>query len=75
MLFSLFKHYLELYITETAMKVFRSLYCFNTSISHGGENYFPRLRGMGFSDAIFLVYAQAVVCCIIPISFQTYKRN
>ena len=43
MLFSLLKHYLDLNITDTAMKVSRSLYCFTTSISHGVENYFPRL--------------------------------
>ena len=47
MLFSLLKHYLELYITNTALKVSRSVYCFATSISHGVENYFPRLWGMG----------------------------
>ena len=28
MLFCLLKHYLELYITDTALKVSRSLYCF-----------------------------------------------
>ena len=33
--------------------VSRSLYCFNTSISHGVENYFLRLWGTGVSDAIF----------------------
>ena len=54
MLFSLLKHYLELYITDTALKVSRSLYCFITSISHGVENYIPRLWGTGISDAIFL---------------------
>ena len=53
MLFSLLKHYLELYVTGTGLKVSRSLYCFTTSISHGVENYFPRLWGMGISDAIF----------------------
>ena len=53
MLFSLLKHYLELYITETALKVSTSLYCFTTSIFHGVENYFPRLWGTGISDAIF----------------------
>ena len=41
MLFSLLKHYLELYITGTTLKVFRSLYCFITSISHGVENLHP----------------------------------
>ena len=35
---SLLKHYLDLYITVTALKVSRSLYCFTTSISRGVEN-------------------------------------
>ena len=30
-LFSILKHYLELYITDTALKVPRSLFCFTTS--------------------------------------------
>ena len=50
MLFSLLKHYLD---TDTALKVSQSVYCFTTSISHGVENYFLRLWGMGISDAIF----------------------
>ena len=29
----------QLYVTGTAMKVSRYLYCFTTSISHGVENY------------------------------------
>ena len=49
MLFSLLKHYLD-----TALKVSQSVYCFTTSISHGVENYFPRLWGTGISDAILL---------------------
>ena len=53
MLFSLPKHYLNLYITDTALKVYRSLYCFTASISRGVENYFPRLWGTGIADAIF----------------------
>ena len=53
MSFSLFEHYLELYITNTALKLSQFLYCFTASISHGVENYFPRLWGMGISDAIF----------------------
>ena len=48
------KHYLDLNITDTALKVSRSLYCFINSISHGVENYFPRLWGTGISDAILL---------------------
>ena len=54
MLFSLLKHHFDLNITDTALKVSRSLYCFTTSISHGVENYFPRLCGTGISDAILL---------------------
>ena len=56
MLFSLLKHHLDLNITDTALKVSRSLYCFTTSICHGVENYFPRLWGTGISDAIFHIY-------------------
>ena len=50
MLFSLLKHYLD---TDTALKVSQSVYCVTTSMSHGLENYFPRLWGTGISDAIF----------------------
>ena len=50
MLFSLLIHYLD---TDTAVKVSQSVYYFTTSISHGVENYFPRLWGTGISDAIF----------------------
>ena len=53
MLFSLFKHYVDLYISDTVLKVPQSLYYFITSICHGVENYFPRLWGMGLSNAIF----------------------
>ena len=56
MLFSLLKHHLDLNITDTALKVSRSLYCLTTSISHGVENHFPRLWGTGVSDAIFSFY-------------------
>ena len=49
MLFSLLKHY-----SDTDLKVFQSVYCFTTSISHGVENYFPRLWGTAISDAIFM---------------------
>ena len=50
MLFSLLKHYLD---TDTALNVSQSVFCFTTSICHGVENYFPRLWGMGISDATF----------------------
>ena len=52
MLFSLLKHYLD---TDTPLKVSQSVYFFTTPISHGVENYFPRLWGTGISDAIFLL--------------------
>ena len=55
MLFSLFKHYLELYITDIALKVSKSLFCLTASTSHGVENYFPRLWGTGISDSIFRI--------------------
>ena len=55
-LYSLLKHNLDLNITDTALKVSRSSYCFTTSISHGVENYFPRLWGTGISDAIFMLF-------------------
>ena len=61
MLFSLLKHYLDLYISDTALKVFWSLYCFTTSICHGIENYFPRLWGTGISDAI-IIGTKALEC-------------
>ena len=60
MLFSQLKHYLDLYISDTALKVFRSLYCFTTSICHCVENYFPRLWGTGLTNAIFVSGVSAV---------------
>ena len=41
MLFSLLKHYLELYVTDTALKVSQSLYCLTPFISHWVENISP----------------------------------
>ena len=61
MLFSLLKHHFDLNITDTALKVSKSLYCFTTSISHGVENCFPRLWGTGISDAIFR-FSKEVSC-------------
>ena len=48
--FSLLKHYLD---TDTSLKVSQSVYSFAASISHGVENYFPRLWGTGISDDFF----------------------
>ena len=56
MLFSLLIYYLDLYISDTALKVSRSLYFFTAFICHGVENYFPRMWGTGISDAIFNIY-------------------
>ena len=53
MLFSLLdKHYLDLYISDTALKVSQSLYCFTTSICHGVEN-FPQAVGYGHLRCYF----------------------
>ena len=46
---------MDLYITDTALKVSRYLYCFTTPISHGVEKYLPRLWVTGISDAIVTV--------------------
>ena len=40
-------------MTDTVLKVSRSLYCFTTHISHGVENFFPRQWGTYICDAIF----------------------
>ena len=56
MLFSLLKHYLDFYRADTVSSESPLIfvqYCFASSISHGIENYFPELWGMGISDAIF----------------------
>ena len=37
----------------TALKISRSFYYFANSLSHGVENYFPRVWSMGISHAIF----------------------
>ena len=50
-----FKHYLDLYITDSALKVSWSLYWYSTSVSHGVGKYFPWLWGTGISDAIFVL--------------------
>ena len=79
MSFSLLKHHFDLNITDTALKVSQSLYCFTTSISHGVENYFPRLWGTGISDAIFkssclclLVFAFAYSFCMFIYLFTLF---
>ena len=53
MLFPLLKHYLDLYITDTALKVSLSSYCFTVTVSHGVEKYLPWLWGMA-SLMVFL---------------------
>ena len=71
MLFSLFKHHLNLNITDTALKLSGFLYCFTTSIFHGVENYFPRLWGTGISDAIFFTG----IVLTSGIHVQSFKGN
>ena len=70
MLFSLFKHYLD---TDTALKVSQSVHCFTTFISHGVENYFPRLWGTGISDAILInSIIFPIICSNFPLQFQKF---
>ena len=57
MLFSLLKYFLDLYLTDTALKVSTSLYCFTTSICHSVENYVP---GCGVFFLIFVVIINRV---------------
>ena len=71
MLCSLLKHDLDLNITDTALKVSQSLYCFTTSLSHGVENYFPRLWDTGISDAIFEISKDLQ----FAIGMATYPRK
>ena len=58
MLFSPLQHYWD---TDSVLKLSQCLYCF-TTISHGVENYFPRLWGMGISDAIFEIGVRPPSC-------------
>ena len=51
-LFSLLKHYLDLYIRDTDLQVSQSLHFFTTSISHGVGNYFLGVGDVGIADAI-----------------------
>ena len=40
-------------MSDTALKVSQSLYCFSTFTFHDVENYFRRLWGTDINDAIF----------------------
>ena len=75
MLFSLLKHYFEVYLTDTALKVSRSLYCFITPVSHVVENYFPSIWGTGISDAIFLFTKKKILRIKLNIIIQVLKIN
>ena len=68
------KHYLDLTkLTLFSLNVSRSFYCFTYSISHGIDNYFPRLWGTGISSVIFLllnclvliIYGCSLTCYIL----------
>ena len=65
MLFSLLKHYLDIYITDTALEVSRPFYSVTASMPHGVENYFSGLGGTGISDAIFSNVAQKAKVILI----------
>ena len=71
MLFSLLKHYSD---TDTALEVSQCVYCFTTSISHGVENYFLRLWGMGISDAIFLVDSGSIMSAKYAADHENWVR-
>ena len=75
--YSVLKHYLDLYITDTALKVSQSLYCFTTSISHGVENYryFPRLWGTDMSDAIFNIVTQLYMYLRLLVFYLVVVHN
>ena len=73
MLFSLLKDHFDLNITDNALKVSRSFYCFTTSISHGVENYFPRVWGTGISDANFMSSLCGVHVCVNIFSDKTTR--
>ena len=70
---TLLKHYLDLYITDTALKVSRSLCCFTTSVSHGFENYFPWLWGTCISDVIFDVFSNLFEVYLKPYFLEAYR--
>ena len=65
MLFSLIKHYLD---ADIDLKVSQSVYCFTTSISHGAENYFPRLWGTGISAAIVSLITFTIIYMLPKLS-------
>ena len=50
------------------------MHCFTTSISHGVENYFPRLWGEGISDAIFVYEFTGNTACF-AICFQDFNMT
>ena len=66
MLFSVFKHYLDHYISDTVLKVSRGLCTVSLLLYQGVENCFPRLWGMGISDAILL---------FVPINHQIISES
>ena len=71
MLFSILKHYFDLYITDTSLKVSRSLYGFTTFISYGVENYSP---GCEVWTSLMLFFYFLVLCCRINHLYQLGKN-
>ena len=50
--FSVLKHYLDLYITDTVCSERLLIFFCLGSVSHGVRSCFPGLWGLGISDAI-----------------------
>ena len=67
MLFSPFKHYLDLHITDTALKVSRSLYRFTTNISHGAEKTISQAVGYGHLLCYFIFFHLFHICWFLEL--------
>ena len=67
MLFSLLKHYLDLYVTDTALKLSQSLYCFSTSISHVLKTISP---GCGVRTSLMLIVSTGSIRWILWFSVR-----
>ena len=71
MLFCLLENYLDLYITDTALKVSRSLYCFTTSVSDGVETISP---GCGVRASVKLFFFCLIFQFFFVISFHEARK-
>ena len=72
MLIYLLKHYLELYITDNALKVSASLYClYTTSISHGVEIILPGCGVLG--NASLMLFYRFIMIFFQTVTFLAYS--